>query len=50
MLKIFTFLFQHFGHVRKRLDEKAKVDFKLYDIIDWKKSQYNKHSAQYLKK
>ena len=24
-----------FGHVGKRLDEKAKVNFKIYDAIDW---------------
>ena len=31
--KIFKFLFWLFGHVRKRLDKKTKVNFKLYDVI-----------------
>ena len=24
-----------FGYVEKRLDEKAKVNFKIYDVLDW---------------
>ena len=32
VLKIFTFLPLHFGHVEKRLDQKDKVNFKIYDV------------------
>ena len=35
VLKIFKFLFWHFGHVEKRLDLREKVNFKIYDIIVW---------------
>ena len=35
-----------FGHVGKRLDEKAKVNFKIYDAIDWEINIYNTHIAQ----
>ena len=31
VLKIFTFLSRLFDHVGKWLDEKAKLDFKIYD-------------------
>ena len=34
VLKIFNFLF-FFGHVGKRLDKKAQVDFKIYDVTVW---------------
>ena len=50
ILKIFTILFWLFGHVGKRVDEKVKVDLKLYDIIDWRTSQCNTHSDQYFRK
>ena len=32
ILKIFKFLSRHFGYVEKRLDKKAIVNFKIYDI------------------
>ena len=34
-----------FGHVRNRLDKKAKV----YDVMNWE-TNYNTHIAQYLRK
>ena len=35
---------------KKRLDKKAKVNFKFYDIIYWETNNYNTHISQYLKK
>ena len=35
VLEIFTFLFLLFGYVEKRLDKKAMVNFKIYDVADW---------------
>ena len=34
VLEIFTFLFLLFGYVEKRLDKKAMVNFKIYDVAD----------------
>ena len=34
VLKIFNFCPDLFGHVAKRLDKKAKVNFKIYDVIN----------------
>ena len=48
VLKIFNFLF-FFGHVGKRLDKKAQVDFKIYDVTVWETNNYNAHIPQYLK-
>ena len=39
-----------FAHVGKRLDKKAKVNFKIYDVTDWIKNNYNTHIVQYLTK
>ena len=39
-----------FCHAGKRLDKKAKVDFKIYDVTDWITNNYNKHIVRYLKK
>ena len=35
VLQIFTFLSRLFSYVEKRLDKKAMVDFKIYDVTDW---------------
>ena len=35
VLKIFTFSSWVFGHVEKRLDKKAMVAFKVYDVTEW---------------
>ena len=35
VLGIFTFLSWSFGYVEKRVDKKAMVDFKIYDVTDW---------------
>ena len=39
-----------FVYVGKWLDEKAKENFIIYDFISWKRNNYNKHIARYLKK
>ena len=53
--KLFFFLrYLHFcrdvfGYVEKSLDEKAKVNFKIYGVTNWSKNYYNDHIARYLK-
>ena len=41
VLEIFTFLSWLFGYVEKRLDKKAMVNFKIYDVTDWTTNNYN---------
>ena len=43
VLKTFTIWSDFFGHVEKRLDQKAKVIFKNYDDINWEANSYNAH-------
>ena len=50
VLEIFTFLYWIFGYVEKRVDKKATVNFKIYDVTDLTTNNYNTHIAQYLKK
>ena len=50
VLEIFTFLSWLFGHVEKRFDEKAMVNFNIYDITGWTTNNYNTHITQCLKK
>ena len=38
-----------FWLLRKQLDKKAKVNFKIYDIIKGNKISFNKYIARYLK-
>ena len=40
VLEIFTFLSLLFGYIEKRLDKKAKVNFKIYN---WPTNNYNTH-------
>ena len=49
VLKMYVFVLT-FCYVEKRLDEKLKVIFKNYDIINWETNNYNTHITQYLKK
>ena len=53
ILKALFVLFEFFpdfsGHVGKRLDKKAKVNFKIYDVTGWEINNYNKHFIRYLK-
>ena len=39
-----------FGYVEKRLDKKAKVNFKIYSVKSWETNNSNPHVAQYLNK
>ena len=48
IFEIFTFLPWLFAYVEKRLDEKAKINFKIYDVTDWTTNNCNTHIAQYL--
>ena len=50
VLEIFTFLSRLFGHVEKRFNIKAVVNFKIYDVTDWTASNCNTDIVQYLKK
>ena len=49
VLKIFTFLSLLLGHVGKRHDKKARVNFKIYDATGCTANNYNTHIAKYLK-
>ena len=50
ILEIFTFLSWHFAYLEKLLDEKAEVNFKIYDITESITSNCNTQNAQYMKK
>ena len=50
ILEKFTFLSWLFGYVEKRLDKKAEVDFKIYDVTGLTVNNYNTHIIQHLKK
>ena len=43
VVAIFIFCPDFFGLVGKRLDKKVKVNFKIYDVTDWKTNNYNTH-------
>ena len=49
LLEIFAFTSWLFGHVEKRFDKKAMVDFEIHDVIDWRVNNYHTHIIQYLK-
>ena len=36
--------------LKKRLDQKDKVNFKIHDVTAWVTNNHNKHIAQYLTK
>ena len=44
VLTIVKFLSWQFSHVGKQLGKKAKVNFNIYDIINWFASNYNAHT------
>ena len=50
VLNIFKYLSWFFGHVEKRLDQKDKVSFKIYDVTAWLTNNSNTYIAQYLEK
>ena len=54
MKNVFHFVLKFYpdfiDHVGKRLDKKAKVDFKIYDVTNWTINNCNTDLARYLKK
>ena len=46
--EIVTFLSWLFRYVEKRLDKKAMVNFKIYDVADWTTNNYNTNIQQLL--
>ena len=50
VLKIFRLLSLLFCHVEKQLDQKEKVNFKIYDVAAWLTNNFYTNIAQYLKK
>ena len=50
VLEMFTFISWRFGYVEKGLDKKVKVNFKIYDVIDWTANIGNTRIVQYLNK
>ena len=50
VLKILRFLPWLFDYVVKRLDKKAMIAFKVYDVAEWKTNNCNVHITQYLEK
>ena len=45
MLKIFNFCLDIFGQAGKRLDKRAEVNFKIYNVIIWATNYYNTNIA-----
>ena len=50
VLKIFKILSSLFGHVKKWLDWKNKVNFKIFDVTTLLTNNCNTYIARYLKK
>ena len=50
VLEIYTFSSWIYGYVEKQLDKKTKVNFKIYDVTEWTRIDYNKHIAHYIEK
>ena len=48
-LRYLNFCLDIFGQVGKRLDKKAKVNFKIYNVIIWVTNYYNTNIAKNLK-
>ena len=48
--RYFKFLSWLFGHVEKQLDQKDKVNFKIYEFTAWLTNKCNTHITQYLQK
>ena len=47
VFKTFNFLSWLFGCVEKRLDQKDKINFKIYDVTTWLANNYKTHIDQY---
>ena len=43
------FLSLLFGYLENCLDDKTKVNFKIYGVSDWTSNSYNAYNVQYLK-
>ena len=43
VLKILILYSNSFGYVEIRLDKRAEVNFKVYDVTNWERNNYNKH-------
>ena len=50
VLKMFKFLSWIFCHIKKRLDKKDRVHFKIYDVTAWLTNNCDTHIAEYLEK
>ena len=50
IFEIFQFMFWIFGHVGKRLDKKAKVNFNIYDVTNWVTNNCNTYTVRYFSK
>ena len=50
VLKTSKFLSRIFGQVEKRLDQKEKFIFKIYDVTTWETNNCNTRIDKYLKK
>ena len=48
VLKYLSFCLEFLIMYKKWLDEKPKVNFKIYDVKTWQINNYNTHVAQYL--
>ena len=46
-LVIFSFLHQLFGYLEKQIDKKAMINFKIYDMADLRKNNYNTYCRLY---
>ena len=47
LLKIFTFWSRLFGHVEKQLDQRNKVNYKIYDVATWETNNYKAYIGKY---
>ena len=50
VLKMFKFLSWLFSHVAKRLHQKDKVNFEIYDVTAWLSNNCKTYIAQYLRR
>ena len=46
VLEIFIFLSWLFGYLEEPFDGNVMVNFKIYDVTDWKTNNYNTHITQ----
>ena len=42
-----SFCLDFFGHLGKLLDKKARVDFKIHDVLNCETNHYNTHISRY---